>query len=62
MNCCICNSKISGFGNNPWPVKDEGQCCDICNLTIVLEKRIERLNKRKEEIKNDKRNSADKCQ
>ena len=50
MNCCICGTKIVGkHGNNPWPVKDKGQCCDICNITVVLKKRIEMLNQRKEE-------------
>ena len=27
--CCICGKEIKGYGNNPWPVKKEGLCCDI---------------------------------
>lgn len=50
MKCCICGQKIvKGFGNNPWPVNDKGKCCDLCNITTVLAKRIEMLNERKEE-------------
>lgn len=44
MKCCICNSEIGEYGNNPWPVKETGECCDMCNMTVVLQKRIEMLN------------------
>lgn len=47
MKCCICGQEIAGYGNNPWPVKYSGECCDMCNVTIVLAKRIEMLNERK---------------
>ena len=40
MNCVICKGKILGFGNNAWPLHD-GQCCDICNGTVVLLRRLE---------------------
>jgi hypothetical protein len=47
--CCICGKEHTGFGNNPWPVKNsEGKdfgpndrCCDECNRNIVI---VERLN------------------
>lgn len=41
--CCICGKEIIGFGNNPWPVKDSGCCCDKCNSEFVIPARIEML-------------------
>lgn len=43
--CCICGKSFIGWGNNPWTVKDDGVCCDECNMMRVLPKRIELLNK-----------------
>lgn len=57
--CCICGKEIVGFGNNPWPVKDSGCCCDECNSRVVIRARIEMLVKG--ENKNEKRTNADKC-
>ena len=55
MKCCICGQKIvEGLGNNPWPVKDEGECCDLCNMTVVLTKRIEMLSSSKRGKVNDR--------
>lgn len=39
-NCVICRKKIEGMGNNAMPFK-RGVCCDKCNLTKVIPKRIE---------------------
>lgn len=44
--CCICGKEFEGWGNNPYPVKEEGECCDECNFMYVLPARIELLNKR----------------
>ena len=38
--CCICGKEFTGFGNNPWPVKEEGECCDDCNHDKVVPARI----------------------
>lgn len=38
--CCICGKKFGGYGNNPWPVKQDGECCDDCNFTKVIPARI----------------------
>lgn len=38
--CCICGKEFEGWGNNPWPVKSEGLCCDDCNMEYVIPKRI----------------------
>lgn len=44
--CCICGKEIKGFGNNPWPVKDKGLCCDECNLEVVIPTRLGQFYKR----------------
>lgn len=41
--CCVCGREFYGYGNDPWPVKNEGECCDECNTTVVLAARLERL-------------------
>lgn len=41
--CCICGRAFKGYGNNPWPLRNYGKCCDKCNDNVVA-KRIELLN------------------
>ena len=43
MKCCFCGKEITGYGNNPEPVKHEGRCCDRCNVEIVIKARLERM-------------------
>jgi len=44
MRCVICGKKIEdGRGNNPYPVKKEGQCCNDCNAMYVVKARFEAL-------------------
>lgn len=38
--CCLCGDPIAAYGNNPWPLADEGECCDRCNFTKVLPARM----------------------
>lgn len=45
MKCVICGKSISGFGNDPWPIKMEGECCKECNMDVVLPARILMLKK-----------------
>lgn len=40
FKCCICGNEVLGYGNNPYPITREGECCDICNMTTVLQARI----------------------
>ena len=40
--CCICGEELKDFGNNPYPISDEGRCCDKCN-DKVIEARINAL-------------------
>ncbi len=34
--CVLCGNVIDGYGNNPWPLKTEGRCCDACNVDVVV--------------------------
>ena len=48
-NCSICNKLMTkkDFGHNPQPVKKlkvNDRCCDDCNTTVVIPKRMEQLN------------------
>jgi len=43
--CCICGKEFDGYGNNPWPVKEDGCCCDECNVDKVIPARISSLAK-----------------
>ena len=46
--CCICGKEVEGYGNNPWPISTniEDRCCDECNLTVVVPKRLEMIQER----------------
>jgi len=41
--CCICGEVFEGYGNNPWPVREEGRCCDDCNAQYVIMARLANL-------------------
>lgn len=34
--CCICGKEYEGYGYNPFPVKEEGCCCQSCNYSVVV--------------------------
>lgn len=40
--CCICGKEYEGYGYNPFPVKEEGCCCQSCNYSVVVPERWER--------------------
>lgn len=44
QKCCLCGEYFDEFGNNPWPLSNEGRCCDLCNWEKVIPARVE-LNK-----------------
>lgn len=44
--CCICGKEIKGYGNNPYPVKEKGVCCDECNYKYIIPARLVGINKR----------------
>ncbi len=41
--CVICYEHFTGFGNNPDPVKSNGDCCDACNTNHVIPARMKEL-------------------
>ena len=48
--CCICGKKFWGWGNNPYPIKDDGECCDECNKQVVAALLLRIIRKEKETI------------
>ncbi len=38
--CSICGKEFEGYGNNAYPIND-GRCCDDCNVSIVVPRRIQ---------------------
>ncbi len=47
--CCICGEPIEGYGNNPRPYKNEGRCCDACNIKFVIPARFAELKSEKDD-------------
>lgn len=39
--CCLCGKSFIGWGNNPYPLKRDGFCCDKCNSEKVIPTRLE---------------------
>ena len=35
FECVLCGRRCTGWGNNPWPLSREGQCCEECNLRVI---------------------------
>ena len=58
--CSICGKPYEEYGNNAQPVND-GKCCDVCNATIVIPRRIQDRNniRREQEIINENKNRGD---
>ena len=40
VKCCICDKIFEGKGNNPFPVKNQSECCNRCNAEIVIPARL----------------------
>lgn len=38
--CSICGKEFEGYGNNAYPVNN-GRCCDTCNTSIVVLRRMQ---------------------
>lgn len=38
--CVICKGTFKGWGNNPFPVREDGRCCDDCNQNVVVKARL----------------------
>ena len=41
--CVICYEHFTGFGNNPDPIKNYGDCCDACNTNKVIPERMRQI-------------------
>lgn len=54
--CSICGQNYEGYGNNAQPV-NAGRCCDKCNATIVVPRRMQDHIDRKEKNVNGNKNS-----
>lgn len=39
--CCLCGEEFEGYGNDPAPLKESGECCDRCNAEKVIPARFE---------------------
>ena len=33
--CCFCGCELPDMGNDPWPLRDTGRCCDKCNENVA---------------------------
>ena len=45
----LCGEKSNEYGNNPYPLAEEGECCDSCNNDVIaarIEAMIAEQNKR----------------
>ena len=40
-DCIMCGDPCYGYGNNPAPLREEGSCCDECNMEYVIPARLE---------------------
>ena len=39
--CCLCGGEFEGYGNDPAPLKESGECCDRCNAEKVIPARFD---------------------
>lgn len=42
FECVLCGESFNEYGNNPYPLAEEGECCDACNVDVIMA-RIEAL-------------------
>ena len=40
--CVLCGKEFEGWGNNPAPLKNDGECCKECNWKKVIPARLKR--------------------
>lgn len=43
--CCICKGDLGEYGNDPYPICEEGECCEACNEKFVIPARILKASK-----------------
>ena len=49
--CSICGKGYEGYGNNAQPINN-GRCCESCNATVVIPRRIQEYQNRKGKNRN----------
>ena len=42
-DCVLCGEVIEGYGNNAYPLSEEGECCDQCNYAVIYARLEEML-------------------
>jgi hypothetical protein len=35
ITCVMCGEDAGAYGHNPYPLKEEGRCCDECNWMVI---------------------------
>ena len=51
FKCCICGKDVKGeFSNNPWPLREDGRCCDECNQKVVAYRIIQMIRKERRTV------------
>ena len=53
--CCLCGEEFDGYGNNPAPLKESGECCDRCNAEKVIPARYEAWRSSGENLQGNRR-------
>jgi len=41
--CVLCTKLFEGLGSNPSPLSEVGECCKVCDDTIVLNARLDAM-------------------
>jgi len=41
--CILCGEWFRGYGNNPWPLAEKGECCNDCDDRKVIPARMVRM-------------------
>lgn len=36
ITCVLCTENFNGYGNNPYPLSEDGRCCDSCNTKVIF--------------------------
>jgi hypothetical protein len=48
--CVICHKPYTEYGNNAEPIRS-GRCCNQCNDTVVIPRRIKRMRRKADQEK-----------
>ena len=51
--CCICGKVFEGYGKNPKPIREDGECCYECYVKHVVPEMIGEIKIKADEITED---------